>query len=359
MKWGFVPKDSAKPKYLCINADEGEPGTFKDRVIMENDPHLMIEGAIIAAFAIGVHNAYIYLRGEFQLSAERISQALKDCYKEGFLGKNILGKGFDLDIVLFRGAGAYICGEETALIESIEGKQGKPRLKPPFPAVVGLFMGPTVVNNVETLATVPYIITNGAQEFKKFGTEKSPGTKLFCVSGMVKKPGVYELPLGFPLKRLIDETAGGIKDGKKLKAVIPGGSSTPVLRAEEAEKVTLDFEALAACGSMLGSGGVIVLTDDVCMVKALTILVQFYAHESCGQCSPCREGTGWAAKVLIRIEKGEGKEGDADLLLSIARNMAGKTICPLSDACAMPINSFVTKFRDEFESHIRDKRCQL
>jgi NADH-quinone oxidoreductase subunit F len=321
---------------------------------MENDPLLVLEGTIIASFALNVHLAFIYVRGEFTLSIERLKNAINEAYTKGFLGKNIMGSGFDLDVILHSGAGAYICGEETALIESIEGKRGQPRQKPPFPAVVGLFKGPTVVNNIETLAAVPFIMLNGAGAYRQHGTEKSPGTKLFSVSGAVRKPGVYEVDLGFPLKRFIDEIAGGTIDNKKIKAVIPGGSSTPVLTAGEVDKVELDYECLAKVGSMLGSGGIIVIAEGTCMVKCLQILSHFYADESCGKCTPCREGTGWMEKIIDRIEEGKGEAGDTDLLLSLSKNMMGRTICPLADAAAMPVMSFVNKFRGEFEEHIRN-----
>ena len=353
MKWSFVPQDNPKPKYLCVNADESEPGTFKDRYIMELDPHRLIEGVIICSYAIRCHHAYIYIRGEFAFPKKRLDEAVAEAYAKGYLGKNIQGSGFDLDVTVHRGAGAYICGEETALMEALEGKRGMPRLKPPFPAVVGLFGCPTVVNNVETISALSYIIENGADAYRKFGTEKSPGTKLFCISGHVNKPGNYEVPLGYPLKKLIMEDAGGMRGGRALKAVIPGGSSVPVLTAAEVEDVALDYEAIAAKGSMLGSGGVIVMDETTCMVKALTNLAHFYSHESCGQCSPCREGTGWAHKLLKRVLAGEGRPGDIEELQRIADNMAGKTICVLADALAMPIWSYLKKFRHEFEAYIK------
>ncbi|MCC7345528.1 MAG: NADH-quinone oxidoreductase subunit NuoF [Deltaproteobacteria bacterium] len=353
MKWSFVPQDNPKPKYLCVNADESEPGTFKDRYILELDPHRLIEGIIICCFAIRSHTAYIYIRGEFVFPYHRIEAAVREAYAKGYLGKNIQGGGYDLDVFVHRGAGAYICGEETALMESLEGKRGMPRLKPPFPAVVGLFGCPTVINNVETIAALPYILEQGAAGYRKFGTEKSPGTKLFSVSGHVQRPGNYEVPLGYPLKKLIYEDCGGMRDGKALKAVIPGGSSVPVLTAAEAEEVTLDYEALAAKGSMLGSGGVIVMDETVDMVKALTNLAHFYSHESCGQCSPCREGTGWSHKILKRMLAGEGRPGDLEQLEKNADHMMGKTICVLADALAMPIQSYLKKFRKEFEAYIK------
>ncbi len=354
MKWSFVPKDNPNPKYLCVNADESEPGTFKDRYLLELDPHRLVEGIIICSYAIDCHHAYVYVRGEFVFPRTRLEAAVAEAYERGYLGKNILGSGYDLDVTVHSGAGAYICGEETALLNSLEGLRGTPRIKPPFPAVVGLFGCPTVINNVETISALPYILSEGAEAYRQFGTEKSPGTKLFCISGHVNRPGNYELPLGYPLKKLIMEDAGGIRGGRALKAVIPGGSSVPVLNAEDVMEVNLDYESLAAKGSMLGSGGVIVMDETVDMVKALTNLAHFYSHESCGQCSPCREGTGWAHKVLKRIVAGQGKESDLDLLKQIADNMAGKTICVLADAMAMPIWSYLKKFRHEFEAYVRD-----
>lgn len=348
MKWSFVPQNTGKPTYLCVNADESEPGTFKDRTLLEKDPHQLIEGIIIGAYAIGCHHAYIYIRGEFMLPRERLEAAIAEAYAAGFLGKNILGKGYDLDVTVHRGAGAYICGEETALLESIEGKPGKPRIKPPFPAISGLFGCPTAINNVETISALPYIMTHGAEGYRQFGTEKSPGTKLFSVSGHINKPGVYEINMGYPLKSFIETECGGVNG--TLKAVIPGGSSVPVLRANEIDNVTLDYESIAAAGSMLGSGGMIVLNDTVNMVWALENLAHFYAHESCGQCTPCREGTAWASKILKRALAGKGRREDLALLSSISKNMSGKTICVLADALAMPIDSYTTKFRDEFEA---------
>ena len=356
MKWGFVPQNSGKPVYLCVNADESEPGTFKDRPLLEKDPHRLIEGSIIAAYAIGSHTCYLYIRGEFDLPRLRLEAALAEAYRKGYLGKNIFGSGYDLEMVIHRGAGAYICGEETALIESLEGKRGYPRIKPPFPAVQGLFGCPTVVNNVETLCAVPFIVEKGAAAYKSIGTEKSPGTKLFSVCGPVKRPGVYELALGTPLRTLIREYCGGMQEGKTLKAVIPGGSSVPVLTAQEVEEVNLDYESLQAKGTMLGSGGVIVIPEGYCMVKSLTNLAHFYAHESCGQCSPCREGTGWSHKILQRFEEGQGSREDIELLLDIGRKMTGTTVCVLADALAMPIASHIAKFREEFENHL-GKKC--
>lgn len=356
MKWGFVPKDTGKPKYLLINADESEPGTFKDRYIMELDPHMLIEGMIIAAFALGVRTAYIYVRGEFMFAYERCLEALAEAYKAGYLGKNILGSGYDLDVYMHRGAGAYICGEETALIESLEGKKGQPRLKPPFPAVQGVFACPTIVNNVETIANVPFIIGMGWEAYAKLGTARSGGLKLYCVSGPVKKPGVYELPLQTTLRELLFDHCGGIRDGRQLKAVIPGGSSVPVLAANEID-VMMEFDALREVGTFLGSAGVIVMDDQTCMVRALLKLMHFYAHESCGQCTPCREGTGWLAKVLHRLEEGHGTQRDIDLLASVSKNMMGTTICPLADAAAMPTQSFLKKFMPDFVKHVEQHKC--
>jgi NADH-quinone oxidoreductase subunit F len=359
MKWSFIPKKSEKPKYLCCNADEGEPGTFKDRDIMRYDPHSLIEGMAICCWAVQAHHGYIYIRGEFAAEAKVLEEAIDQAYDKGMLGPRVCGQDFSLDITVHRGAGAYVCGEETALINSIEGKKGQPRLKPPFPAVVGLFQGPTVVNNVETLASLPWIVTNGGEAYAAIGTEKSKGTKLFSISGPVNKPGVYEVDLGFPLKRFIDEVAGGMQAGKKLKGVIPGGSSTPVLLPHQVETVNLDYESMVEHGSMLGSGAIIVLPDDYCMVRAMMVLARFYAHESCGQCTPCREGTGWLNRVITRIEKGEGTMEDIDFLEDLSDSMMGKTICPLADAAAMPMKGFVTQFRADFEEHVRLGRCPM
>lgn len=356
LKWSFIPKESTNAKYVCCNADEGEPGTFKDRVIIDNDPHLLIEGIIIAGYAIGAKSGYIYIRGEFAFGAERLEKAIEEAYANGFLGKNIQGKGFDFDLYVHRGAGAYICGEETALIDSIEGKRGMPRIKPPFPAISGLYNGPTIVNNVETLACMPFIIGKGGEAFAKIGPEKSPGMKIFNVSGHVERPGSYEAPMGTPLREMIYEYAGGIKDGKKLKAVIPGGASTPVLLPEEID-VNLDFDSVAAIGSMMGSGAIIVMDETACIVKSASILAQFFAHESCGKCTPCREGCTWMYHIIRDIEAGKGKEGDVDLLDSVAQNIFGNTFCPLGDGASMMIRGAIKKFRDEFEYHIENKKC--
>lgn len=357
-KWGFLPKGLEKPRYLVVNADEGEPGSFKDRHIIENDPHMLIEGIAITCFALGIRKAFIYIRGEFVKGAKILESAIAEAYAKGFIGRDILGSGFDYDVVLHRGAGAYICGEETGLLESLEGKKGWPRLKPPFPAVEGLYKCPTVINNVETLSCVPHIIEGGGEWFAGLGTEKNGGMKIFGVSGHVKKPGVYELPMGTFLREIIYDHAGGIRDDKGLKAVIPGGSSAPVLAANEID-VRMDFDSLKAAGSMFGTGCIVVMDEDTCMVEALYVLAKFYAHESCGQCTPCREGTGWLLKVLRRILDGEGSQKDGEILLSIANNIIGNTICPMGDAAAMPVQSFVTKFRDEFEFHIRKGRCDV
>ncbi len=353
-KWSFVPKDTDKPKYLVVNADEGEPGTFKDRYIMERDPHALLEGMIIAAYAIGIHKAYVYIRGEYFRSAKRLQRAVDEAYSQGWLGKNIQETGFDLDVVIHRGAGAYICGEETALLTSLEGGKGFPRLKPPFPAISGLFACPTIVNNVETLACVPFILRNGAEQFADIGTETQGGTRLFCVCGHVVRPGVYEQPVGITLRDLI-EKAGGVRDGKKLKAVIPGGISAKILTADEID-VAMDFDSLRKAGTMAGSGGVIVMDETTCIIEALDSAAKFFAEESCGQCSPCREGTGWVHRILRRIIDGRGTIQDLDDLLAIASDMEGKTICVFADAAAWPVQSYITKFRDEFERYILSER---
>ncbi|MEW6210887.1 MAG: NADH-quinone oxidoreductase subunit NuoF, partial [Acidobacteriota bacterium] len=350
MKWSFVPRNTGKPTYLLCNADESEPGTFKDRLLLERDPHLLIEGMAIAAYALDCHLSYIYMRGEFGFLVETVESALGEAYKAGLLGPSVMGRDFALDIHLHLGQGAYICGEETSLIESLEGNRGYPRIKPPFPAVSGFLASPTVVNNVETLAALPWIITNGGAAYAQMGTERSKGTKLFSVSGHITRPGTYEVELGYPLMDFIRNESGGMRDGRALKAVIPGGSSVPVLTASECEGVLLDYESLLKAGSMLGSGGMIVLDETTRMPETLSVIADFYAHESCGQCTPCREGTGWAAKILRNLITGKGKKADIDLLLKIADMMEGKTICPLADADVMPIRSFVTKFRSEFEA---------
>jgi len=352
VKWGFVPVDSPKPKYLICNSDESEPGTFKDRELIHVDPHMVLEGIVIASYAIGASTAYIYIRGEFREEAEILERAIDEARRKGYLGKNILKTGYDLEIFVHRGAGAYICGEETALIESIEGKRGHPRLKPPFPAVVGVFGCPTVVNNVETLASVPHIIEHGAEWFAGIGKTRNTGTKLFCVSGHVERPGVYELPMGVTYREIIEEHCGGVRGGKKLKAFIPGGSSCPVLPASLVD-TPATFDDVAEAGSMFGSGGVIVMDETVDMVWALENLLEFYAHESCGQCTPCREGSDWALDIVRRIRAGHGRPEDLETLERIARFASqGMTICPLGDAFSMPIGGFLKHFRDEFEAAI-------
>ena len=352
VKWSFVPKDINKPKYMICNADESEPGTFKDRELILVDPHMVLEGIAIASYAIGANTAYIYIRGEFVDEAQILAKAIAEAKRKKFLGQDILGRGYDLEVHIHRGAGAYICGEETALIESIEGKRGLPRLKPPFPAVVGVFGCPTVVNNVETLACVPHIIEHGGAWFAKIGTERSTGTKLFCVSGHVERPGVYEAPMGITFREIIDDLCGGMRDGNELKACIPGGSSAPVLPADKVDTAA-DFDSVAQAGSMLGSGGVIVMDETVDMVWALENLLIFYAHESCGQCTPCREGSDWAVDVVRRIRRGHGRAGDIETLRRIARFASqGMTICPLGDAFCGPIASFLDHFGHEFENAI-------
>jgi NADH-quinone oxidoreductase subunit F len=358
VKWSFLPKNG-EPRYLLCNADEGEPGTFKDRMMMERAPHQLIEGMIISAYAIGAKKSYIYIRGEYDYPISCIAKAIKEAYSAGLLGKNILGSGFDHDMDVYSGAGAYICGEETGMISSLEGLKGQPKLKPPFPAIQGYLRKPTIVNNVETLAAVKYIIRDGALGYRKYGTEKSAGSKLFSLSGNIIKPGNYEVPLGYPLKDMIFGLGGGMKSGRKLKAVIPGGSSAPVLTASEVEKATLDYECLAGMGTMLGSGAIIVIDDSQCMVDMLGVLTHFYHHESCGQCTPCREGTGWLNKIVHSILEGRGRLQDIDLLIKVADNMKGRTICALSDAAALPVLSFVSKFREEFEYFVREGRSKV
>lgn len=359
LKWSFVPQVEG-PKYLAVNADEGEPGTFKDRELMLRDPHQLIEGILITCYAVGIEKAYIYIRGEFAAPWRSVERALAEAYEKGYIGRNILGSGFSCDIYTHRGAGAYICGEETGLLESLEGKRGHPRLKPPFPALVGLYGRPTVINNVETLSNLPHIINKGPEWFAGIGIdEKNTGTRLYCVSGHVEKPGLYELPLGLTCAEIIEEHCGGIRGGKKLKAVIPGGASAPCLTAKEVyeDKITMDFDSLARAGSMGGSGGVIVMDETTCMVQTAQRLALFFEHESCGQCSVCREGTGWVAQIISRIENGMGEPDDLATLDSIDPNMRGNTICVLSDACAMMFGAFVNKFRDEFQEHIDRGRC--
>ena len=357
LKWSFMPRTAAGEKYIVCNSDESEPGTFKDRDILRFNPHSVVEGMIIAGYAIGATAGYNYLRGEFHHEPfERFEQALKEAYEAGFLGKDILGSGFDFELYGHLGAGAYICGEETALLESLEGKKGQPRFKPPFPANFGLYGKPTTINNTETLASVPAIIRNGADWFLELGKPNNGGMKLFSIAGHVNKPGVYEIPMGTPFKDLL-ELAGGVRDGHKLKAVIPGGCSMPVMPADVIMECDMDYDSIAKAGSALGSGGVIVMDDSTCMVKALMRLSRFYYAESCGQCTPCREGTGWMYRVLERIENGQGRPEDLDLLDSAADQIAGKTICAFGEAAAWPVQSFIKHFRSEFEYHIEHKRC--
>lgn len=358
LKWSFITKDPTIAKYLCCNADEGEPGTFKDRAIIEKDPHELIEGMIIACYAIGAAAAYVYIRGEFAFGANRLEDALSEAYQKGFLGKNILGSDFNCDIYVHRGAGAYICGEETALLESIEGRRGQPRIKPPFPAQVGLFGKPTVINNVETLACVPHIIYKGAKWFASIGPEKSPGPKIFGVSGHVKKPGLYELPMGTTAREVIYTHAGGIRDNRKLKAFIPGGVSAPMLIEKDLD-TPMDFDSLAAKGTMLGSAAVMVMDDTTCIVKVAMRTMEFFRHESCGKCTPCREGTDWTYKALRRIESGQGKNGDIELLDRLCGNIFGRTFCPLGDGAVMALRGALKNFRDEFEFHVKNKRCMV
>jgi NADH-quinone oxidoreductase subunit F len=354
MKWSFVPKDSPKPKYVICNADESEPGTCKDRPLMEMDPHQLIEGIIIAGRAINAHHGFIYIRGEYRYVLDIVDEAIEEAYSRGYLGKNILGSGFDFDLLIHTGAGAYECGEESALMESLEGKRGNPRIKPPFPAVVGLYGCPTIINNVETLSAVPAIILEGGEAYANRGTPKNGGTRLLCVSGHVNKPGIYEIPLGMNMKKFIEEVAGGIRGGKKLKSVIPGGSSCPVFKAEEID-IAMDYDTIAKAGSMLGSGGMVVIDEDTCMVDMARRIMHFYAHESCGWCIPCREGTSWLKKMLDRFHAGYGRPEDIDMINELSKNMLGRTFCPLGDAAAMPTISIVTKFRNEFEEHLQGK----
>ena len=355
-KWSFLPKDSNKPVYLCVNADESEPGTFKDRELMLKHTHMLIEGIIITAYAIKCDRAFIYIRGEFAEEARQLERAIAEAEEKGFSGKNILGSSMDLKITVYRGGGAYICGEETALMTSLEGGKGYPRLKPPFPAISGLYECPTIINNVETICNIPHIINNGANWFKSIGTEKSTGSKIFCVSGHVNKPGNYELPMGISLRELLYEYAGGIRNDRNLKAVIPGGSSVPILTADKID-VKMDFESLAEAGSMLGSAGVIVLDETTCIVHAAVVISRFYRHESCGQCTPCRQGTTWMYRILQRIEHGRGRIEDLDLLLDICDNIEGNTICPLGDAAVPSVRTSIKLFRDEYEYHIKNNKC--
>jgi NADH-quinone oxidoreductase subunit F len=353
IKWSFMPKEPTRPHYLLCNADESEPGTFKDRELMRWDPHQLIEGCLIGAYAIRAQHVYIYSRGEFFEVNQILARAVEDAYAKGYAGEDILGTGTTIDITVHQGAGAYICGEETGLMSSLEGERGEPRVKPPFPAAVGVFGMPSTINNVETLAAVPHIVMNGGEWYRQWGTEKSPGTKLFCVSGHVRKPGNYELPLGFPLIDLIENVCGGIRDGNQLKAVIPGGSSVPLINAEDSSICMLDYEGCVEVGTMLGCASVIVMDHKADIVKQIRRMVDFYAHESCGQCTPCREGSAWTARILRRIEKGQGTEEDLDTLMEMTEQMVGTTICVLSDSVAAPVQSSINKFRDDYLELIR------
>ncbi|PYQ50782.1 MAG: hypothetical protein DMF78_14805 [Acidobacteria bacterium] len=358
MKWSFLAKND-KPRYLCINADEGEPGTYKDRLILESDPHQLLEGCIVSSYAINCKTCYIYIRGEFHQAKAAVERAIEEAYAAGYLGKNILGLGIDLDIYVHSGAGSYECGEETALLESLEGKRGQPRVKPPFPAVSGLYNCPTAVNNVETICCVPVILDRGAEWFAAYGVEKNGGPKLYCVSGHVQRPGVFETPSGkITLRDLVygERFGQGLREGRKLRCVIPGGSSTPVFTAEELD-VPLDFDSVLKAGSMLGSAGTIVIDDSACMVWVARKLAYFYKHESCGKCSPCREGTGWLLRLLDKIEEGRGVERDLEILSNVCDSIAGKTVCAFGDAAATPPLSTLTRFRDEYEYHVREKGC--
>jgi NADH-quinone oxidoreductase subunit F len=358
LKWSFMPRQLPGDKYVVCNSDEGEPGTFKDRDILRYNPHAVIEGMIIAAYAMNATAGYNYIHGEIFDVYLRFEDALEEARRAGFLGKNILGSAFSFELFAHHGYGAYICGEETALLESIEGKKGQPRFKPPFPASFGLYGKPTTINNTETFASVPYIIREGGQKFLELGKPNNGGTKIFSISGHVNKPGNYEIPLGTPFSELL-EMAGGMRGGKKIKAVIPGGSSAPVLPGEVMMDCTMDYDSISKAGSMLGSGAVIVMDETTCMVKALERLSYFYFEESCGQCTPCREGTGWLYRIVHRIENGQGRPDDLDVLASIGDNIAGRTICALGDAAVFPVRSFTKHFRDEFAYHIEHKKCMV
>lgn len=359
LKWSFLAKND-KPRYLCCNADESEPGTCKDRMLMEKIPHRLVEGVIITSYACRVNTAFIYVRGELAEAGRQVERAVQEAYDAGLIGRNILGSDYSLDVIVHRGAGAYICGEESSLMELLEGNRGYPRLKPPFPAVVGLYGGPTVINNCETLSTIPAIIMGGIEWYTSFGTEKSKGTRLFSLSGHVKKPGNYELPLGTPLRTLIydEQYGGGILGNKQLKAIIPGGSSAPILGADKVDTL-LDFESIAAAGSMAGSGAVIILNEDTCIVDAILRMTEFDRDESCGKCTPCREGTYWLTEILERLEHGHGKMQDIDKLADICSNISGKSFCPLGDAATSSIVSGIKLFREEFEYHVKHGHCMV
>jgi NADH-quinone oxidoreductase subunit F len=356
LKWGFIPQGDGKEHYVVVNADEGEPGTCKDAPLMMTDPHSLIEGIVIASYAIRCTHAFIYLRGELVQAGRRLERAIAEAYAKGYLGTNVLGSGFDCELTLHRGAGAYICGEETALLDSLEGYRGQPRLRPPFPAIHGLYGCPTVVNNVETIASVPFIVNNGVDWFRQWGTEKSPGPKIFSISGHVNKPGNYEVPLGITARELIYDIGGGIPGGRALKAWTPGGSSTPMLTAEHLD-TPMDFEGVSAAGSLLGTAAVMVMDDSVCMVKTVLRLTEFYAHESCGKCTPCREGTYWMVQVLERLENGTGTEADLQVLLDTCDNIFGRSFCALGDGATSPVVSSIQYFRDEYVAHIEQAGC--
>jgi NADH-quinone oxidoreductase subunit F len=351
LKWSFVPRTSPKPKYIIVNADESEPGTCKDRLLMEYDPHQLIEGILIGSLAIDSHAGYIYIRGEYRYQIEIMDRAIAEAYAKGYLGKNVAGTGWDFDLYTHSGAGAYECGEETALLDSIEGKRGIPRMKPPFPAVAGAWACPTLLNNVETFSAIPWIVQNGGKAFADLGIPKAGGTRLVCISGHVNKPGVYELPMGYPMLKSIYEVAGGIPGGKKLKAVVPGGSSCPILKASECD-IAMDYDSVAKVGSMLGSGGMVVMDETTDMVRVALRIMRFYAHESCGWCIPCREGTTWLRKILQRMVDGNGRREDVALLGELSKNMLGRTFCALGDAAALPTISIVEKFAEDFEKYI-------
>jgi NADH-quinone oxidoreductase subunit F len=353
LKWTFMPKQTDKPKYLCVNGDESEPGTFKDRQIFEFNPHLLIEGTIIACYAMGITTAYLYIRGEYNKWIKMVQKAVDDAYAKGYIGKNILGSGFSTDLFLHRGAGAYICGEESSLMNSLEGQRGYPRVKPPFPAQNGLWGCPTTINNVETIANVPIILSLGAEAYSKIGAPKHPGPILVGVSGHVTKPGVYEMPTGELLTDIIEKWAGGVPGNRKIKAVIPGGSSTMILRGEDIAGVRMDADSLKAAGSSVGTAGLIVMDEDTDLIRVITRITGFYHHESCGQCTPCREGTGWMHKILNRFESYEATQEDIDLLLDVANNIEGNTICALGDAAAWPVQSMIKRFREEFENRVK------
>jgi NADH-quinone oxidoreductase subunit F len=358
MKWGFVPRDTGKPTYVVVNFDESEPGTCNNRELVERDPHRLLEGAAIAALAIGCETIYVYVRGEYLWQSIVLERAIREAYASGRLGPDVLGSGKRIDLVLHRGAGAYICGEETALLSSLEGYRGQPRLRPPFPAVEGLFASPTVVNNVETLMNVPDIVVRGADWFRELGTERSPGTKMVTISGKVERPGNYEIPLGTPFRVVLEDLAGGVLEGRALKAWTPGGSSTPMLTSDHVD-VGLDYESLAEAGSLLGTAAIMVMDDTDCVVDCATRMVRFYAHESCGKCTPCREGSWWATRVLERVEAGDGREQDLPVVRDLGKNLLFRAFCALADGTASVINSSLQHFADEYEAHVRLGACPL